>query len=70
MLNAFWRVASSVLRIFFAMTDALVFLRAIVLSALTSLEVQARRFFFLFATGPSPLCSSVAYQHHGKIKTQ
>jgi hypothetical protein len=34
------------------MADALVFLRAIVLSALTSLEVHARRFFFLLAIKP------------------
>jgi hypothetical protein len=52
MLKAFWRVAPSVLRNFLAMADALVFLRAIVLSALTSLEVHARRFFFLLAIKP------------------
>src|SRR4029077_1601762 len=49
MLNAFWRVASSVLLSFLAIRDALVFFRAIVLSSRSSLEVHARRFFFLFA---------------------
>jgi hypothetical protein len=52
MLKAFWRVAPSVLLSFLAIADALVFLRAIVLSALTSLEVHARRFFFLLAIKP------------------
>jgi hypothetical protein len=52
MLNAFWRVAPSVRLSFFAICDALVFLRAIVFSSRSSLEVHARRFFFLFAITP------------------
>jgi len=52
MLNAFWRVAPSVLLSFLAICDALVFLRAIVFSSRTSAEVHARRFFFLFAIKP------------------
>src|SRR6516162_4335330 len=52
MLKAFWRVAPSVLRSFFAICDALVFLRAIIFSSRSSLEVHARRFFFLFAITP------------------
>jgi len=49
MLNAFCRVAPSVRRSFLAILPAAVFLRAIVLSALTSLEVHARRFFDFLA---------------------
>lgn len=52
MLNAFWRVAPSVLFSFLAIRPAGVFLRAIVFSSRTSLEVHARRFFFLFAIKP------------------
>src|SRR5690242_20548235 len=52
MLKAFWRVAPSVLLSFFAICEALVFLRAIVFSSRSSLEVHARRFFFLFAITP------------------
>jgi hypothetical protein len=52
MLNAFCRVAPSVLFNFLAMTDAVDFLRAIVRIWLTSPEVHARRFFFLFAINP------------------
>src|SRR5215472_9748095 len=52
MLKAFWRVAPSVRLSFFAICDALVFLRAIVFSSRSSLEVHARRFFFLFAITP------------------
>src|SRR5215469_1279015 len=52
MLKAFWRVAPSVLLSFFAICDALVFLRAIVFSSRSSPEVHARRFFFLFAMTP------------------
>src|SRR5690348_18366674 len=52
MLKAFWRVAPSVLLSFFAICDALVFLRAIVFSSRSSLEVHPRRFFFLFAITP------------------
>ena len=52
MLKAFWRVAPSVLLSFFAICDALVFLRAIVFKSRSSLEVHARRFFFLFAITP------------------
>jgi hypothetical protein len=52
MLNAFWRVAPSVLLSFLAICDALDFLRAIVFSSRTSAEVHARRFFFLFAINP------------------
>ena len=52
MLNAFWRVAPSVLLSFLAIPDALVFLRAIVFNSRTSAEVHARRFFFLVAIKP------------------
>jgi hypothetical protein len=52
MLNAFWRVAPSLLLSFLAICDALVFLRAIVFSSRTSPEVHARRFFVLFAIKP------------------
>jgi hypothetical protein len=52
MLKAFCRVAPSVLLSFFAICDALVFLRAIVFSSRSSLEVHARRFLFLFAIKP------------------
>jgi hypothetical protein len=45
-------VAPSVLLSFFAICDALVFLRAIVFSSRSSLEVHARRFLFLFAMTP------------------
>jgi hypothetical protein len=49
MLNAFWRVARSVLFSFLAIREAVVFFRAIALSSRSSLEVHARRFFFLLA---------------------
>jgi len=52
MLNAFCRVAPSVLFNFLAILDAGVFLRAIVFSSRTSLEVHARRFFDLLAIEP------------------
>src|SRR6516225_6809569 len=52
MLKAFCRVAPSVLLSLFAICDALVFLRAIVFSSRSSLEVHARRFLFLFAIRP------------------
>jgi hypothetical protein len=52
MLKAFWRVAPSVLLNFLAICAALVFLRANDFRSRTSPEVQARRFFFLFAINP------------------
>jgi hypothetical protein len=52
MLNAFCRVAPSVLFNFLAIFDAGVFLRAIVFSSRTSPEVHARRFFDLLAIEP------------------
>jgi hypothetical protein len=52
MLNAFCRVAPSVLFSFLAIFEAGVFLFAMVLSSRTSLEVQARRFFVLVAINP------------------
>jgi hypothetical protein len=52
MLKAFCRVAPSVLLSFFAICEALVFLRAIVFRSRSSPEVHARRFFFLFAIKP------------------
>jgi hypothetical protein len=52
MLNAFCRVAPSVLFNFLAIFDAGVFLFAIVFSSRTSTEVQARRFFVLLAIEP------------------
>lgn len=58
MLNAFCRVAPSVLFNFLAIRDAGVFLRAIVFSSRTSLEVHARRFFARLAIEPPVLKSS------------
>ena len=52
MLNAFCRVAPSDRFNFLAILPAGVFLRAIVLSSRTSLEVHARRFFDFFAIKP------------------
>ncbi len=52
MLKAFWRVAPSVLLSFLAIRDAEVFLRAIVFSSRTSLEVHERRIFVLLAIKP------------------
>jgi hypothetical protein len=53
MLNAFCRVAPSVLFNFLAILEAGVFLFAIDFSSRTSLEVHARRFFVLLAIEPS-----------------
>ena len=52
MLNAFCRVAPSVLFSFLAILDAGVFLFAMPFSSRTSLEVHARRFFVLLAIEP------------------
>jgi hypothetical protein len=52
MLNAFCRVAPSVLFNFLAILDAGVFLFAMVFSSRTSPEVHARRFFALLAIEP------------------
>jgi hypothetical protein len=52
MLNAFCRVAPSVLRNFLAILAAGVFLRAIVFSSRTSVEVHARRFFDFLGINP------------------
>ncbi len=52
MLKAFCRVAPSVLLNFLAILAAGVFLRAIVLSSRTSVEVHARRFFDFLAISP------------------
>jgi hypothetical protein len=52
MLKAFWRVAPSVRFSFLAICDAVVFLRAMAFRSRTSPEVQARRFFVLFAINP------------------
>jgi len=52
MLNAFCRVAPSVLRNFLAILAAGVFLRAIVFSSRTSPDVQARRFFDFLGINP------------------
>jgi hypothetical protein len=56
MLNAFWRVAPSVLFNFLAIREAGVFLFAIVFSSRTSPEVHARRFFALLAIEPPFQC--------------
>src|SRR5271170_1833527 len=69
MLNAFWRVAPSVLLSFLAICDALVFLRAIDLSSRTSAEVHARRFFFLFAIKP-PFQENRLYPLRERKKSQ
>ena len=53
MLNAFCRVAPSVLFSFLAILEAGVFLFAIDFSSRTSVEVHARRFFVLLAIEPS-----------------
>ncbi len=52
MLNAFCRVAPSVLFNFLAIRAAGVFLRAMVFSSRTSLEVHARRFFDFLGINP------------------
>ncbi len=52
MLKAFCRVAPSVLLNFLAILAAGVFLRAIVFSSRTSVEVHARRFFDFLAINP------------------
>jgi hypothetical protein len=52
MLNAFCRVAPSVLFNFLAILAAGVFLRAMVLSSRTSPEVHARRFFDFLGINP------------------
>jgi hypothetical protein len=52
MLNAFCRVAPSVLFNFLAIFEAGVFRFAIVFSSRTSPDVQARRFFVLLAIEP------------------
>ena len=52
MLNAFCRVAPSVLFNLLAILAAGVFLRAIVFRSRTSPEVHARRFFVRFAIKP------------------
>lgn len=52
MLNAFCRVAPSVLFSFLAILDAGVFFFAIDFNSRTSVEVQARRFFVLLAIEP------------------
>jgi hypothetical protein len=52
MLNAFCRVAPSVLFNFLAILAAGVFLRAMVFSSRTSVEVHARRFFDFLGINP------------------
>ena len=52
MLNAFCRVAPSVLLNFLAILAAGVFLRAMVFSSRTSVEVHARRFFDFLGINP------------------
>jgi hypothetical protein len=52
MLNAFCRVAPSVRFNFLAILAAGVFLRAIVFSSRTSVEVHARRFFDFLGINP------------------
>jgi hypothetical protein len=60
MLNAFCRVAPSVLFNFLAIRDAAVFFFAIVFSSRTSVAVQARRFFDFLGINPPlqerPIC--------------
>jgi len=60
MLNAFCRVAPSVLFSFLAILEAGVFLFAIDFSSRTSVEVHARRFFVLLAIEPS-------FQNEGEL---
>src|SRR5579862_5471305 len=71
MLNAFCRVAPSVLFNFLAIREAGVFLFAIVFSSRTSLEVHARRFFALLAIEPPFQCrqpvSRVATKEKPKV---
>jgi hypothetical protein len=52
MLNAFWRVAPSVLFNFLAIFAAAVFFFANVFNSRTSVAVQARRFFDFLAINP------------------
>jgi hypothetical protein len=59
MLNAFCRVAPSVLFNFLAILDAGVFLFAMVFSSRTSPEVHARRFFVLLAIKPPFQCRQI-----------
>lgn len=59
MLNAFCRVAPSVLFSFLAILEAGVFLFAMVFSSRTSLEVHARRFLVLLAIEPPFQCRQV-----------
>ncbi len=64
MLNAFCRVAPSVLFNFLAICDAAVFFFAIVFSSRISLAVQARRFFDFLAINP-PFKKGQLVSHNG-----
>jgi hypothetical protein len=70
MLNAFCRVAPSVLFNFLAIFDAGVFLRAIVFSSRTSTEVHARRFFDLLAIEPPYFNEGSLYPLRERKKSQ
>jgi hypothetical protein len=64
MLNAFCRVAPSVLFNFLAICDAAVFFFAIVFSSRTSVAVQARRFFDFLGINP-PFKKGQLVSHNG-----
>ncbi len=68
MLNAFCRVAPSVLFNFLAICDAAVFFFAIVFSSRTSVAVQARRFFDFLAINP-PFKKGQLVSHNGSGRT-
>jgi hypothetical protein len=70
MLNAFCRVAPSVLFNFLAIREAGVFLFAIVFSSRTSPEVHARRFFALLAIEPPFQMQTTSIPYGNKRKAE
>ena len=70
MLNAFCRVAPSVLFNFLAILAAGVFLRAMVLSSRTSPEVHARRFFDFLGINPPYIRQAVGVPWRGRKKSK
>lgn len=69
MLNAFCRVAPSVLRNFLAILPAAVFFFANVRNSRTSVAVQARRFFALLAINPPLQERRFIIPYRGRNKT-
>ncbi len=68
MLNAFWRVAPSVLRNRLAIFAAVVFFFANVFSSRTSVAVHARRFFALLAINPPFQCKPMVSLSKVEVK--